>query len=34
MTPAHSTPREVTERIRSDTLKFGPILKAAGVKPE
>jgi tripartite-type tricarboxylate transporter receptor subunit TctC len=34
MTPAHSTPREVTELIRSDTQKFGPILKAAGVEPE
>jgi tripartite-type tricarboxylate transporter receptor subunit TctC len=34
MNPAHSTPREVTELIRSDTRKFGPILKAAGVEPE
>ena len=34
MTPVHSTPRDVTELIRSDTLKFGPILKAAGVEPE
>jgi tripartite-type tricarboxylate transporter receptor subunit TctC len=34
MSPAHSTPREVTELIRSDTQKFGPILKAAGVEPE
>jgi tripartite-type tricarboxylate transporter receptor subunit TctC len=34
MTPAHSTPREVTELIRSDTQKFGPILRAAGVEPE
>ena len=34
MTPAHATPREVTELIRTDTLKFGPILKAAGVEPE
>jgi tripartite-type tricarboxylate transporter receptor subunit TctC len=34
MTPAHSTPREVTRLIRSDTQKFGPILKAAGVEPE
>jgi tripartite-type tricarboxylate transporter receptor subunit TctC len=34
MIPAHSTPREVTELIRSDTRKFGPILKAAGVEPE
>ena len=34
MNPAHSSPREVTELIRSDTRKFGPILKAAGVEPE
>jgi tripartite-type tricarboxylate transporter receptor subunit TctC len=34
MTPAHSTPQQVTELIRSDTQKFGPILKAAGVEPE
>jgi tripartite-type tricarboxylate transporter receptor subunit TctC len=34
MTPVHSTPREVTQRIRSDTQKNGPILKAAGVEPE
>jgi tripartite-type tricarboxylate transporter receptor subunit TctC len=34
MTPAHSTPQQVTELIRSDTEKFGPILKAAGVEPE
>jgi tripartite-type tricarboxylate transporter receptor subunit TctC len=34
MNPAHSGPREVTELIRSDTRKFGPILKAAGVEPE
>ena len=34
MTPAHSTPQQVTELIRSDTQKFGPILKAAGVDPE
>ena len=34
MNPAHSTAREVTELIRSDTRKFGPILKAAGVEPE
>jgi tripartite-type tricarboxylate transporter receptor subunit TctC len=34
MTPAHSTPLEVTELIRADTQKFGPILKAAGVEPE
>jgi tripartite-type tricarboxylate transporter receptor subunit TctC len=34
MNPAQSTPREVTELIRADTLKFGPILKAAGVEPE
>jgi tripartite-type tricarboxylate transporter receptor subunit TctC len=34
MTPAHSTPQQVTDLIRSDTQKFGPILKAAGVEPE
>jgi tripartite-type tricarboxylate transporter receptor subunit TctC len=34
MTPAHSTPQQVTDLIRSDTQKFGPILKAAGVDPE
>jgi tripartite-type tricarboxylate transporter receptor subunit TctC len=34
MNPAHSSPREVTALIRSDTRKFGPILKAAGVEPE
>jgi tripartite-type tricarboxylate transporter receptor subunit TctC len=34
MTPAHSTPQQVTELIRSDTQKFGPVLKAAGVEPE
>ena len=34
MNPAHSTPQGVTERIRADTKKFGPILKAAGVEPE
>jgi len=34
MNPAHSAPRDVTELIRSDTRKFGPILKAAGVEPE
>jgi tripartite-type tricarboxylate transporter receptor subunit TctC len=34
MTPAHSTPQGVTDLIRSDTQKFGPILKAAGVEPE
>jgi len=34
MNPAHSSPREVTDLIRSDTRKFGPILKAAGVEPE
>ena len=34
MNPAHSAPREVTELIRADTRKFGPILKAAGVEPE
>jgi len=34
MTPAHSTPEQVTELIRTDTQKFGPILKAAGVEPE
>lgn len=34
MTPAHSTPQQVTELVRSDTQKFGPILKAAGVEPE
>ena len=34
MTPAHSTPRQVADLIRSDTQKFGPILKAAGVEPE
>jgi tripartite-type tricarboxylate transporter receptor subunit TctC len=34
MTPAHSTAHEVTERIRADTRKNGPILKAAGVEPE
>ena len=34
MNPAQSTPREVTQLIRADTLKFGPILKAAGVEPE
>ncbi len=34
MTPARSTPQQVTELIRSDTQKFGPILKAAGVEPE
>jgi len=34
MTPAHSTPHGVTDLIRADTQKFGPILKAAGVEPE
>jgi tripartite-type tricarboxylate transporter receptor subunit TctC len=34
MTPAHSTPQQVLELIRTDTQKFGPILKAAGVEPE
>jgi tripartite-type tricarboxylate transporter receptor subunit TctC len=34
MTPAHSTPQEVTRLIRSDTQSTGPILKAAGVEPE
>ena len=34
MTPAHSTPQGVTDLIRADTVKFGPILKAAGVEPE
>ena len=34
MTPVHSTPQRVTELIREDTQKFGPILKAAGVEPE
>jgi tripartite-type tricarboxylate transporter receptor subunit TctC len=34
MTPAHSTPQGVADLIRSDTQKFGPILKAAGVEPE
>ena len=34
MAPAHSSPAEVTGLIRADTLKFGPILKAAGVEPE
>jgi len=30
----HSTPREVTERMKSDLLEFAKILKAAGVEPE
>ena len=34
MTPAHSSPEQVRELIRTDTQKFGPILKAAGVEPE
>ena len=34
MNPAHSTPREVTDLIRSDTRKFGAILKTAGIEPE
>ena len=34
MTPMHSTPQSVTELIRADTQRLGPILKAAGVEPE
>jgi len=34
MNPAHSTPRAVSELIRSDTRKFGAILKTAGIEPE
>jgi tripartite-type tricarboxylate transporter receptor subunit TctC len=30
----HSTPQEVTERIRTDSLEVAKILKAAGVEPE
>ena len=30
----HSTPREVTERIKSDLQEFAKILKAAGVEAE
>jgi tripartite-type tricarboxylate transporter receptor subunit TctC len=34
MTPMYSAPAAVTALIQSDTRKFGPILKAAGVEPE
>jgi tripartite-type tricarboxylate transporter receptor subunit TctC len=30
----HSTPQQVTERIKAETLESGRILKAAGVEPE
>ena len=34
MVTAHSTPRQVTDLIRSDTQRFAVVLKAAGVEPE
>jgi hypothetical protein len=30
----HSTPQQVTERIKSETLEVAKILKTAGVEPE
>jgi tripartite-type tricarboxylate transporter receptor subunit TctC len=30
----HSTPQQVTERIKTDTVEVARILKAAGVEPE
>jgi tripartite-type tricarboxylate transporter receptor subunit TctC len=30
----HSTPQQVTERIRADTQSYARLLKAAGIEPE
>ena len=34
VSPEHSTPQYVTERIKADTLEVAKVLKAAGVEPE
>ncbi len=30
----HSTPQQVTERIKADTQSYARLLKAAGIEPE
>jgi hypothetical protein len=34
LTPAHSTPEQITEMIKAESPAMGRVLKAAGVEPE